>query len=222
MHEISYIIVACYPDKGMKSCGSKSLLDFGKKKLLQYQLDAISKNKLPNSEILVISDCDTFKIRKLLQTQGKVIPLENYNPIYTGCLYAKYKNIVFIDYGCVFKSTIIKTKKNIDDQSCVVCIDKQPKLDIGCIIDKNEIQHIFYDLPNNKFAKIFYLCEQDKKKILLNKNLSYFNLLPFEIINSLIETGSVFTINNIRSEDFIYFNHMRQKNDVTKFIKKLN
>lgn len=220
MHEISFVILACYPDKGMKSCGSKGLLDFGKKKLLQYQLDAIQKNKPTDSEILVISDCDTFKIKKLFHTQSKIIPLENYNPIYTGCLYAKYKKIVFIDYGCIFKSGTIK--KNIYDKSCVLCVDKQPKLDIGCIVEKNQIQHIFYDLPDNKFSKIFSLCEQDKKKILLNNNLSYFNLLPFEIINSLIETGSVFDINHIKSEDFMYFNHMRQKNDVTKFIKKLN
>lgn len=220
MGEITYIIIACYPDKGMKSCGSKGLLDFGKKKLLQHQLDTIYKNKSINSEVIIISDYDTFKIKKLFQTQSKIIALENHNPIYTGCLYAKHQNIVFIDYGCLFKSTTIK--KNNFDTSCVVCIDKHPKLDIGCIIENKQLQHIFYDLPENKFCKIFSLCEKDKKKILLNDNLGYFNLMPFEIINALIDQGSIFNINHIKSEDFMYFNHMRQKNDVTKFIKKLN
>lgn len=220
MHEkITYIIIACYPDKGMKSHGSKGLIDFGKKKLLQYQLDSINKNKNTKSEILIVSDFDTFKINKLFYNQGVIIQLKEHNPIYTGCLYAKYPNIVFIDYGCLVKNTVIK---KLPQGSSVTYVKKNPKLDIGCVIQNNVVKHIFYDLPENKFCKIFSLCENDKNKILLNKNLSYFNLLPFEIINNLIDTGSQFDSHLIKSEDFMYFNHMRQKNDVAKFIKKLN
>ena len=37
MTGITYAIIACYIDKGMKSKGSKCLMEFNKKKLLDYQ-----------------------------------------------------------------------------------------------------------------------------------------------------------------------------------------
>lgn len=220
MMETSYVIIACYPDKGMKSYGSKSLIDFNKKKLLQYQIDIIKKHSLSNSEIVVISDFETQKITKYFADQALIVPLEASNPIYTGCEKAQYKNIVFIDYGCVFKYGIIK---KIATSSAVVCSNnaRSSKLDVGCLVEDNKLKHIFLDLPNHRFCNIFSICEQDKFKILQNKDFGYFNLLSFEIINMLVDSGSKFDIHDIKQEDFIYFNHMRQKNAVTKFIKKI-
>jgi hypothetical protein len=216
----SYVIIACYPDKGMKSYGSKSLIDFNKKKLLQHQIDIIRKHSPSNSEIIVVSDFETQKIVKHFSAQALIVPLETSNPIYTGCENSTYNNIIFIDYGCVFRYGIIK---KITTSSSVVCSNsiRSSKLDIGCLVEDNKLKHIFLDLPNHRFCNMFSVCEQDKFKILQNKDFGYFNLLSFEIINMLVDSGSKFDVHDIKQEDFIYFNHMRQKNAVTKFIKKI-
>lgn len=216
--DVSYIIIACYPDKGMKSYGSKSLIDFNKKKLLQYQIESIAKSKHNNYEIIVISD---FEIQKIQKTFGdiQVYDLGNNNPVYLGCKLAKYSQVIFIDYGCLFSNNIINdTKKH----STVVCSPsiKNQSLDVGCLVKNRFLEHIFFDLPENKFCNIFSLSGKDKKKILQTSGFDYFNLLSFEIINKLIESGSIFDVKFANPEDFIYFNHMRQKNAINKFIKQ--
>lgn len=214
---VTYIIIACYPDKGMKSYGSKSLISFGKKRLIEYQLDIISKNKIDNYETIIISNFDTYKIQKMFSgTSIRVISLEEKdNPINIACKQAKYNNIVFIDYGCLINHRILK---KMIGNSAIVCSNNDSTLDTGCVINDNKLEHIFFDLPDNKFCKIFSLSENDKKKIL--KNQYSFNLLPFEIINELILDGSNFSINDTKNGDFLYFTHIKQKNDVNKFIKK--
>jgi hypothetical protein len=216
--DVSYIIVACYPDKGMKSHGSKSLIDFNKKKLLQHQIDCISKTRHKNYEIIVISDFETQKIKKLFPLV-KVIELNNNNPIYLGCKIAKYQQIVFIDYGCLFSGQIINEIKN---NSTIICSGstKISGLEVGCLVRNRFLEHLFLDLPDNQFCNIFSLSHNDKKKILQNNALNYFNLLSFEVINKLIELGSIFDVKFVDSEDFIHFNNMRQKNAIHKFIKK--
>lgn len=220
MNSISYILIACYPDKGMKSYGSKSLIEFNNKKLLQHQIDSIKLyNKAKNYEIIVVSSFETQKIEKAFGSQVKIISLKEYNPIYTGCSLAKYNHVIFIDYGCIFNKNVLY---NLNKGSYVsITNHKNIKIDIGCTTEDNRIKHIFFDLPYNKFCNIFSFSELDKNKILQNKNLNYFNLLSFEIINKLIDSGSLFKTNNISNNDFLFFNHMRQKNAVNKFIKKI-
>lgn len=218
MSDISYVIIACYPDKGMKSYGSKSLIDFNKKKLLQYQIDCLSSSKHNNYEIIVISD---FEIHKIQKNFGKirVVSLSDKNPIYLGCQLSKYSQTIFIDYGCLFSKNLIN---DIKKTSSVICskVQKNSSLDVGCLIRNRFLEHIFFDLPDNKFCNMFSISEIDKEKILQNSDLGYFNLLSFEIINKLIESGSIFDVKIANQEDFIFFNHMRQKNAINKFIKQ--
>lgn len=220
MNEVSYIIIACYPDKGMKSYGNKSLMEFNKKKLLQYQIDSIRKDKNSKSyEIIVISDFETLKLQKYFDNQVKIISLGSHNPIYTGCINSSYSHLVFIDYGCLFDNKILK---HFICDSAVLCAkpNKTNNLDIGCIVNNSSVKHMFFDLPEHKFCNMFSLCANDKKKILQNPKLSYFNLLAFEMINALIESGSNFGTHNVNSDSFLYFNNMRQKNAANKFVKK--
>ena len=216
--DVSYIIIACYPDKGMKSCGSKSLIDFNKKRLLQYQIDCISKSKHSNYEIIVITD---FEIQKIQKTFNgiQIASLENRNPIYLGCQLAKYSQVVFIDYGCLFSKNLINELKKT---SCVIYskVSKNNNLNTGCLIRNSFLEHIFFDLTDNKFCNMFAFSKEDKHKTLEDASLDCFNLLSFEIINKLIEKGSAFDTKLAKQEDFIYFNHTRQKNAINRFIKK--
>jgi hypothetical protein len=218
MTNISYVIIACYADKGMKSYGSKSLIDFYKKKLLQYQIDCILESNHDKYEIIVISNFETQKIQKTFDGI-KVVSLENTNPIYLGCQLSKYKQTIFIDYGCLFSKNLID---NIKKTSSIVCSQsiKNATLNLGCLVSNRFLEHVFFDLPDNKFCNIFSIGEDDKKLILQNTDFGYSNLLCFELINKLMEVGSIFDVKFAKQEDFIYFNHMRQKNAVNKFIKQ--
>lgn len=219
MTSISYVIVACYPDKGMKSYGSKSLLEFSKKKLLQYQIECIRSIHNINYEIIVISDFETNKLQKYFGEQAKIVCLQDKNPIYLGCELAKHSHIVFIDYGCLFNRHILK---HLLKDSCIITNNnKNLKLDVGCITEKNIVKHMFFDLPEHRFCNIFSITSENKNKILQVRGFDYFNLLSFEIINMLIDLGGRFKLYSVDSSDFLFFNHMRQKNAVSKFIKNI-
>ncbi len=224
---ITYAIIACYVDKGMKSKGSKSLMEFNKKKLLDYQIDQIltaHDSKIPY-EIIIISNFDTQKIIKYFGQKIKVINLceENTNPIAKTCEIAIYGNIFFIDYGCVYSANLIK---NICTQNESLIIstknNKISKLDIGITTDySNTVQHLFFDLPNNiKFTNMFLLDTDSKNTIKSNKSLHRFNLMYFEILNSLISLDHKIHNSFIKDTSFIFFNNTRQKNAINKFIKQ--
>jgi hypothetical protein len=78
---------------------------------------------------------------------------------------------------------------------------------------------MFFDLPKNKFCNIFTINKEDNHKINNNKNFQKNNLLYFEFYNLLIKLES--KISPVYSTNqFIYFNNMRQKNAINKFITK--
>lgn len=222
MNNTCYAILACYPDKGMKSYGSKSLMTFNNTKLLDHQINTIKSfnKKNDNYEIIVISALDTTKLQKNFN-QAKIINCNEYNPVYTAALSTNYENIVFIDYGCVFNEKTLSSIRY--DTSSVLCSSnsKDSSLDIGCIVDNSslKIMNMFFDLPDNKFCNIFHINKNDLVKITSNITYSIKNLLYFEIINMLINNDSIFEISYTTNNNFIYFNNMRQKNAISKFFK---
>lgn len=224
MNNITYAIIGCYVDKGMKSKGSKFLFNFNSQKLLDFQIKQIkdSNKNNKNYEIIVITNFETQKIQKLFGNQIKVIDTEiDTNPIIKICQLSLYKNIFFIDYGCVY------TKKIIDkipiNKSFIVSTltHKNNKLDIGITVDYNDnVEHLFFDLPDKKFTNMFFLKNDVVEFLLKQKTVHRNNLMYFEILNYVLDNG--FKIKNqlINNDMFIYFNHMRQKNGINKFITK--
>ena len=219
---ISYVIVACSPDKGMKSLGSKGLLSFNKKKLFEYQFEWIkNKNKNKLFEIIIVCDFDNQKIKKAFDNSNIFIhECCNTNPIYAGCSIAKYPNIVFIDYGCLFDSSIISCFN--DSSSCILCTNKSSQLPVGCQVNNNIVSYLFFGLENNYFCNIFYINSKDKVKILNNPVYKRFNLLYFEILNMLIDSGSQIGQRPVKPSDFMFFTKMSQKNAINKFINKIS
>lgn len=215
MNDICYIIIACYPDKGMKSHGSKGLIKFENKSLLEHQIGWIKKYN-PNS-ISIIADFDIQKLQKHFSNTIEIIDSNQKNPIGVCCEKFPNKKLCFIDYGCVFDMNILSFLTG--ESSQIVCSKgslKNNNLDVGCTINNGYIDNMFLDLPNNKFCNMFVIEQKDGQKI---KNmLTNDNLLYFEIINLLIDSGS--KIKPVYLDNFLYFNNMRQKNAINKFIKK--
>lgn len=223
MSSITYAIIACYPDKGMKSQGSKGLLSFNEKKLFEHQLEWLKKDNKNNYEIILICDFDIYKIKKIISNQVNICEIKNHNPVFTACDNAKYDKIVFIDYGCVFKPNILNSIKQ-NNSSSILCLHKNTNdsVDTGCVIVQNRVEHIYLDLESNYFINMFAICSEDKQKILNDSRYKNFNLLYFEILNMLISSGSTINSSFIDHKDFIYFTQMRQKNAINKFIKNIS
>lgn len=223
---ITYAIMGCGIDKGMKSKGSKSLIEFNKQKLLDYQINQIylaHQNININYEIIYITNFEYLKIEKLFKHKIDVYELENNkNPVIKACGLSKYGNIFFIDYGCVFEQStlvksIIKSQSTIFGSKTV-----NQNLDIGILSEKPDVvKSLFFDLSDDKFANMFFLCEHHVQHILNNKNLYRNNLMYFEILNSIIDEQSKnIYYKSIKNTLFIYFTNKRQKNGISKFIKK--
>ncbi len=216
MNKINYIIVACNPDKGMKSFGSKGLMIFNNKKLLEHQICWI-KNHKKTANITILSDFDFTKIQKLMP-DITVINTGDINPVFKGCSLYDH-GICFIDYGCLFDPSLLK-QLDSSKNSTIITTEKLSNLQIGCIANNSNIEHMFFDLPKDKFCNIFYLSPKDVSKIKDNESLKRKNLLSFEIMNYLVDSGSVVNIQRINYKEFLYFNNMRQKNAISKYIKK--
>jgi hypothetical protein len=219
MNNISYIILACHIDKGMKSFGSKGLLEFQQKKIFDYQIEWIENNHHHNYEIIIVSNFDTVKIQKGMGGIVKVINSDT-NPILTGCNESKYDTVVFIDYGCLFNPNILKKFKNLKSNYIITVDDSS--LDIGCITTNNKISHIYLDLPDNKFTNMFLLNRISKDEIINNAFYDRANLLYFETLNNLINNGNLIENISIDKKDFLHFKHMDQKNAINKFVKKIS
>lgn len=218
MSKTTYVIIACGIDKGMKSFGSKGLMTFHNKKLLDHQISWIKK-KPKNTEIIIVANFDYFRLKRSFGQTVKVVDSASYNPIYAGCNEARNGDICFIDYGCLFDPALIQKVDNFKN-STIITTDKSADLNVGCIVHQDQIEHMFLDLPQDKFCNAFFLSENDTNKIKQEPFYQRHNLLYFEIINKLVDTGSVISRSKIDNKDFIYFNNMRQKNVISRFIKK--
>ncbi len=215
MNDVYYIIIACYPDKGMKSYGSKGLIKFENKSLLDHQISWIKKYS--KNKIIIIADFDIQKLHKHFDSQIQIIDSEQKNPIGVCCRKFTDKKLCFIDYGCVFdKKVLCNLGCETSEIVCSKATTKNTNLDVGCTINNGYIENMFLDLPNNKFCNIFTISKNDSEVI--SKCLTNNNLLYFEIINLLIDSGS--KVKPVYLDNFLYFNNMRQKNAINKFIKK--
>lgn len=221
MNSISYIILACYPDKGMKSYGSKGLMVFDHKKLFEYQISIIEQyNKNKNYEIIILSNFDSHKIFKSMNDAVNVVELDpQKNPIHYGCQISKNSRVLFVDYGLIFNKKALSEIKFSNNSEILCGTNKSNSLDVGCVVVENSVEHLFFGLDEHKFCNMFYICEQDYEKIIANSVNHAYNLLYFEIINNLISTGSRISARYTNNKNFVYFNNMRQKNGINKFIK---
>ena len=223
MNDISYVIIACYPDRGMKYRGSKSLMEFNGSKLLQHQIDLIisAQKYLKNKyEIILVCDFDKLKIHKAFGNQIKIVSTEDKtNPVFKGCSEAKYDYLIFMDYGCMCNTKLLKSIQKVGPS--VVCTKDLglSHLDVGCITSERGLEHMFLGL-DHKFTNMFILSSTEKQAILQNNRCHRHNLLYFEILNILIENNCIISTINAPNNSFYYFNHMRQKNGISKFIKK--
>lgn len=219
---ISVILLCTLPDQGMKSLGSKSLVKVDKNNtLLEKQIKNIKSGLGRRQYEIIISCCfDCYKVKKIASKHESKYNIEmishgEENMNFGGALLAcikecKYKDIIFINYGCLFNRNVIRKLSNCEDNKIIVTKKSQRNshISVGCNIDIDDnINHIFYGLDPYKYMDIGYL---NSGSIDFMSSYLYYkkhiNKFTFEVVNILIENGFSFNYQVINNQDIVLAN----------------
>ena len=72
----------------------------------------------------------------------------------------KYKDVIFINYGCLFNRNVIKKISKCENNKIIVTKKSQRNnhITVGCNVDSDDnINHIFYGLGPYKYMDMGYL-----------------------------------------------------------------
>jgi hypothetical protein len=187
------LIIAPEITKGMKSLGSKALLNIKNSvSILDFQISELKKiNK--NIKIFIATGFESEKIKKISQKYSNVTIIEN--TAYETSNQAKclslftneYEshNLLVVSNGILFKNNALQIVSN--DVSKIFVIDK-PKnnFTIGCNTGQS-VNYLFYDLPI-PWSECIFLDRQaieSLRDIIIKHNIN--QLYLFEIINLMID-----------------------------------
>jgi choline kinase len=186
--------------KGMKSKGVTGLLKHNKAEtIIDHQYKTLTKI-FPSSKIIYVYGFDDKKfishINKKKYTQKKLTTI--YNPYYDTKNTGFNLRLVdeFLNDDILFMFGYSKLNLNLFKRfnrkmGSQIFIGNKNNYNVGCIIVDDTITNISPDLTH-KLSDIFYISHSDIK-ILKNitKDKSKDNYFMFEIINQMIELGSI-------------------------------
>lgn len=194
---INALIIVPEITKGMKSIGSKALLEIKKQKcVLDYQIESLQSID-NNIKITVITGFESEKIIKILERHKNIDYIYNSqyqitNQAESLKLYLQNKpevsNLLVISSGVIFKHKSI-LKAMLKGNSKIFVLNKQKEnFTLGCA-DQNLLEYIFYDLPK-PWSECFYfnkLTIEWLRNFIIKHSISQMYL--FEIINELLHNN---------------------------------
>lgn len=185
--------------QGMKSKGCSGLIHINKKLNIISNQYKILKSIFKNIKILYIYGFDNKKFIDFIETSNMDIRTKfnsQYNVYNHAFSLSLAKNCIDNDDLLIIDG-YQKLHKNIfkkfdQTRGSTIFIKHNTELnrdDVGCIINKNNVEHFSFDLNNNIY-NIYYL---EKKYVnalfeILEKN-KYHNYFIFELFNKLIDQG---------------------------------
>lgn len=191
--------------KGQKSKGCCALIQKDRETLLQHQIESIRLID-PKTKIYYIAGFD----------YNRLLSFINKNNIYTQLSkvvcnhdYAKFNESYSLNIGIDSLDNLDddlliingyycppKILKHLDRTSSSVFICSKEKSKLGCTINNNKIEHIFFGLQNY-IQDIYYVNKKDIHVINSLVKLKMNNNFLFEIINTCIDNGCYFTNFNL-------------------------
>lgn len=222
---INALILAPEITKGMKSFGSKSLLEIKKKiSIIEYQISTlkdIDKN-------ISITTAIGFESEKILPVLDKHGVKHTYNPEYkyTNQSYSlkiflednpSIDNLLIINNGILFKKKTI-TKNMLTGVSKIFVLDKiKENFSLGCS-QQEKIEYIFYDLPELWSECVYLNLEAINtiKYAILNNQVNQMYL--FELINKVINLEQTFKKQHINKKNIMKINTYKDINKAKLFI----
>jgi|688.fasta_scaffold43437_4 hypothetical protein len=227
-NNISIILLCTLPDPGIKSLGSKCLININKKPLLHHQIETIQNYfHGKNYEIILSLYFDANKVAKSIEHNKHVKIIKhnysvtnqniNFGGALVSCLnHTFYDDILFINYGCVYNKNVLKKICHNTHNDNLVGVLKSKYIDninLGCYVNDSYINNIFFDLTDIKYSDMVYLNKQTKQHIQNTFSVSKtINKFTFEIINTTIEQGYLFKPVEFSDKDYIFINNLKTLN----------
>jgi hypothetical protein len=220
---ISIVLLCDSQGYRMKSYGPIPLIDIGKKKLIDIQIDAIKK-RFVNFEIVVCLGCDAEKINKHIKLNYKALNIRIVeNQLYNtsnSCesLRLSLNNIcndkvLICDGSLMINHDCLLT---INTEKSMAVIEKNPHetLEIGLNIDKNYAEYFSFG-AKNAWSEILFINGYDTieslKKIIVNYNAK--NRFIFEALNELISLNNKISI-GVNSSQLIKMNNIKTYHNI--------
>lgn len=179
--------------KGMKSLGSKALLEIKKRtKVLEYQITNIQSLEI-KTQITVATGFEAERVHTLLND----LSIEyTFNPLYKETnqaesirLYLEHnqpKHLLIINNGILMKKNTF-TRTLLSGRSKLFLLDKaKENFNLGCAVSDTATEYIFYDLPE-PWAECVYLDTVAIKELYLivMKNKTR-QMYLFELLNEML------------------------------------
>lgn len=233
MNKLSVLILSTLPDIGIKSLGTKSLIKIQSKYFIDYQLETLTKAlKNIDHEIIIASHFDYQKTYKTLNKYKKYNirilkqGFENIN--YGGAMIdgldkTTHDNTLCINYGCWFnKDTIKAVIGNQKDNNLGIIKNKHlDNLPISCLIKDHNIENLFFDIGEYRYAEMCFINGPTKKFILDNLSIqNNINRFSFEIFNIIIERGILFKPVMLDNKNFLFLTNNKHFNKFRKLINE--
>jgi CTP:phosphocholine cytidylyltransferase-like protein len=217
---IDILIIAPEITKGMKSSGSKALLKIKHSiSVIEYQINEIKKY-YKDANINIVTGFEHEKIQKIYKNSPiNIIYNTNYTTTNHGEAIklflqkderSSFNNLLVITNGILFKNKPFGTTKQLESvnvDSIAYCIDKpKSNFNIGYNGDEN-IEYLFFDLPNKWTECVLFNKEATSYLKNINNNISKMYL--FEIINHLIDNDINFQSIQINKKYFLKINNTK-------------
>lgn len=205
---IEVVVLGDRYQKGKKSKGCPALIHHNKQTIIEHQINSIKKI-LPDSTINYVSGFENEKLKIFIEKNNladsiNIIRNKNYetsNEAYSLSLALNSINknsslLVLSGYYIPLSTSF----NSVNFSRSMLFIDNK-KTRLGCIINNDVIENIFFDLENY-ISEIYFIRNKDIKNIkhLLSSN-KYNNAFLFELINNIIDTGSIFYPHNLSKKN---------------------
>jgi hypothetical protein len=204
LYDMNIVILGDRYRKGNKNQGCIGLIKINKStNLLQQQYRSI-KASFGNANIYYIYGFEYKKFGLYIENNKHNISYiynQHYEKLNEGFSIGSIINDLYEDTLIIDGSNILSPKAfiNLDHGVSQVFIDKTSKSNIGCTINHNIVENIFYDLDIS-VHNMFYIAKKDLP-VLKNElsNPKSHNMFLFEIINCCINNGVNFKATKIPS-----------------------
>ena len=203
---IQAVILAAGVGARTKSYEPRCLLKFGKKTILENQIEILTE-RFSKCEITVVCGCEINKIIRKIGKAARIVENQLYEHTNSGeSLRLAVNNtihdtILFMHGDLIISESIFD---KIDLGQSFLLIDNKNKFEekeVGVTVVNNKATVLSYNLTT-KWCQIAYLAPNETailRKMFARSDFNAKFLLTFEIINKIIEMGGSFTCYDIEN-----------------------
>ena len=188
----SIIIPAAGLSSRMKKYGPQSLIKINNNTLLDRQIKTIDK-VFRWYEIILVGGFEFDKLTRHVPSKVKLIENKEYlettiiHSINLGLNQCQTENILIMYGDLIFNNIAITAP--FDNESIAIISNDMKTSDVGCTINNNYIQQMFYGI-DNKWGQIVFITKQELSIMkTFCSNHSNHTKYGFESINYIIESG---------------------------------